>query len=70
MKTHHSIEKSAFRKGEYIGYANGAQRIRRGGLGWETYALGSSAGVFTPATAETLYALGEMLYKAADTSPA
>lgn len=58
---HHRIEKSATRKGEYVGYCNGVQRIRRGGKGWQTYALGSSAGTFTSATAETLYQLGGML---------
>lgn len=44
MKALPNIEKSAFRKGEYIGYCNGAQRIRRCGAVWQTYALGSATG--------------------------
>ena len=58
---HPNIEKSAFRKGEYIGYCNGVQRIRKGGQGYETYALGSSTGVATYATAQTLFELGGKL---------
>lgn len=49
-----NIEKSAFRKGEYVGYCHGAQRIRKGGEGWQTHALGSTAGTFVPLTARTL----------------
>lgn len=56
-----NIEKSAFRKGEYVGYCNGAQRIRRTGKGWQTYALGSSKGVFVPAYGRTLAELGDKL---------
>jgi hypothetical protein len=67
---HHRIEKSATRKGEYVGYCNGAQRIRRGGKGWTTYALGSSAGTYTYATAETLYQLGGQLDYVAKNDPA
>lgn len=67
---HHRIEKSATRRGEYVGYCNGAQRIRRGGQGWETYALGSSTGAFTYATAETLYQLGGKLEHIAKNDPA
>lgn len=66
---HTNIDKSGFRKGEYVGYCNGAQRIRRGGLGWETYALGSSAGAFTYATAETLFQLGRKLAHIAANTP-
>ena len=66
---HHNIEKSGFRHGEYIGYCNGAQRIRRGGQGWETYSLGSSAGQFTYATADTLYQLGGKLAYIASNTP-
>jgi len=29
-----NIEKSAFRKGEYVGHATGTWRIRRDGKGW------------------------------------
>jgi len=56
-----NIEKSAFRKNEYVGYCRGAQRIRRGGLGWQTYALGSQAGKFVPLTAPTLRELDQLL---------
>lgn len=66
---HPNIEKSATRKGEFIGHCNGAQRIRRGGLGYETYALGSSAGVFTYATASTLFELGGKLAWIASNTP-
>ena len=66
MNLHSRIDKSATRKGEYVGYCNGAQRIRRGGRGWETYALGSSSGIYTYATAPTLYQLGGILGYIAD----
>lgn len=57
------IEKSGTRKGEYVAYCNGAQRIRQAGGVWQTYALGSSAGEFTYAEAETLAALNAKLEK-------
>lgn len=40
----HNIEKSAFKKGEYVGYANGVWRIRRrpGKLGWRADKGGAS----------------------------
>ena len=57
---HPNIERSAFRRGEFIGYCNGAQRIRKGGQGYETYSL-ASAGVKTYATAPTLFELGGQL---------
>ena len=31
------IEKSAFRKGEYVAYLNGPRHIRKYYAGWETY---------------------------------
>lgn len=34
MLSLHNIEKSGFRKGEYVGYALGAWTIRRGAAGW------------------------------------
>lgn len=61
MKQLFTIEKCSTRKGEYIGYCNGAQRIRKGGKGWQTYALGSSSGEFFPATAKTLEELDAIL---------
>ena len=65
---HYNIEISASRDGEYVGYCNGVQRIRRGGMGWETYALGSSSGAFVYATAKTLFQLGgELAHIAANT---
>lgn len=66
---HPNIDKSSFRRGEYVGYCNGAQRIRRGGQGWETYRLGSSAGAFTYATAGTLFELGGKLSHIASNTP-
>ncbi|CAB5238228.1 hypothetical protein UFOVP162_17 [uncultured Caudovirales phage] len=36
-----NIEKSAFRKGEYVGYGGGlVWRIQRGGNGWYAHARG------------------------------
>jgi len=61
MKYYSNIEKSAFRKGEYVGYCQGAQRIRRAAGGWQTYALGSTAGQFVPLHAPTLEELNEKL---------
>lgn|GEM_PF-4830457 len=61
MKNLPNIDKAAFRRGEYVGYCNGAQRIRRCSAGWETYALGSSAGKFEPARASTLEELSAIL---------
>ena len=58
-----NIDKSAFRRGEYVGYCNGAQRIRKGGLGWQTYALGSTQGEPVFVSAPTLRELGAMLEK-------
>lgn len=58
---HPNIEKSSYRRGEFIGYCNGAQGIRRGGLGWETYRLASAAGAYTYSTACTLFELGGKL---------
>lgn len=34
MKNLHNIEKSAFNKGEYVGYAGGVWRIRRNTLSY------------------------------------
>jgi len=55
-----NIEKSAFRRGEYIGYpgAFGSVKIRKGGDGWETYGHG---GFYGRKTAPTLMALGAIL---------
>jgi hypothetical protein len=58
---HPRIEKSGFRKGEYVGYCKGAQRIRRTSYGWQTYALASSAGEFVAASGRTLKELGNEL---------
>ena len=66
---HPNIEKSRFRAGEFVGYCNGAQRIRRGGRGWQTYCLGSSDGVFVSASARTLFELGGQLAYIASNTP-
>jgi len=58
---HPRIEKSAFRKGEYIGYCFGAQRIRRAGNGWQCYGLASASGYALFTHAPTLRELGEKL---------
>jgi hypothetical protein len=34
MQSLPNIERSAFRRGEYVGYANGVWRISRGPRGW------------------------------------
>jgi len=34
MQNFHNIEKSGFRKGEYVGYAHGPWRITRSWRGW------------------------------------
>ncbi len=60
---HHIIEKSAFRRGEYVAYCkSGVQRIRRAGRGWQTY-TSTGTGTFVPAYALTLKELGEKLSK-------
>jgi hypothetical protein len=62
------IEKSALRRGEYVLYLNGVQRVRRG-AGWRTYALGSSVGKFTPLTARTLAELDRLAGELAGLRP-
>ncbi len=54
MRLPDNIQKSGTRRGEYIAYVNGVQRIQRVGKVWQTYALGSMAGEFVPASATTL----------------
>ena len=51
------IERSAFRRGEYVAYFRGCQRVRRSLGGWETYALGSQSGEFVRISAPTLAAM-------------
>ena len=63
MKSLRYIEKAAFRRGEHVAFVNGAQRVRRSGAGWSTYALGSSAGEFTPLSAPTLAAMDAKIEK-------
>lgn len=63
---HDRIEKSGFRKGEYVLYAQAGKtcyvmRVRRGGKGWETYYHElNNRGCYTYMTAKTLNALGDM----------
>lgn len=61
MKYLHNIEKSAFRKGEYVGYCNGAQRIVKLGQQWVCNGLVSSAGTRMYAAAATLKELSKIL---------
>ena len=61
MKYLHNIEKSAFRKGEYVGYCNGAQRIIKSGQQWVCNGLVSSAGTRMYASAATLEELSKIL---------
>ena len=61
MKYLSRIEKSPFRKGEYIGYCGGAQRIRREGNGWQCYSLASQMGRAVYVSAPTLEALNAKL---------
>ena len=44
MKSLHNIEKSGFHKGQYVGYANGAWRIRRDGKLWRVTPQTSNGG--------------------------
>jgi hypothetical protein len=61
MKYLHNIEKSAFCKGEYVGYCNGAQRIIKSGQQWVCSGLVSSAGTRMYASAATLKELSKIL---------
>lgn len=54
MKHLQHIERSAFRRGEYIAYFWGALRVRRSANGWETYSLASQSGEFVRISAPTL----------------
>lgn len=68
--TYPNIERSGFRRGEYVGYTQAGRtaytmRIRRGGQGWETYfhepLAKAAGGCFTYATTPTLRQLSERL---------
>lgn len=70
MNNLHNIDRSGFKRGEYVGYAVAGRtpytmRIRRGGRGWETYYHEPNAraagGVFTYATGRTLAELSAEL---------
>lgn len=61
MKNLPNISKSAFRHGEYVGHCKGAQKIRKGGEGWETYGLASTEGSVVKVTAKTLTELSKKL---------
>lgn len=66
MRNFHNIEKSGFRKGEYVGYAGGAWRItslsqyRNGRRGWMATKDGASF------TRGTLSAISDALKVTAD----
>lgn len=55
-----NVEKSAFRKGEYVGYAGGVWRIARNGRGWIARKDGASF------TRGTLRAISAALQVTAD----
>ena len=67
MKHLSRIEKATWRKGEYVGYCQGAQRIVRGGEGWRTDGLRSMDGKAISVTAPTLEALNAKFDKIAET---
>jgi hypothetical protein len=48
MKNYHNIEPSAFRRGEYVGYADGAWRIRKENGQWLAMHSRSSASFYVP----------------------
>lgn len=52
-----NIEKSAFRRGEYVGYGRGPWRVLRGGAGWNAFHRGDLGHV----TARTLAELGKKI---------
>lgn len=55
----HNIEKSAFRKGEHVGYCGGTWRIRRNAKGWiATVQTGTGR---KPIKAATLAGISEAL---------
>lgn len=66
MKNLSHIEKSAFRRGEFVGYCNGAQRIIRNGAGWKTAGLRSASGVPVNASGRTLEELNSKLAEIAE----
>jgi len=37
MKDYHNIEKSEYKRGEYVGYADGVWRIFKWGSGWRAF---------------------------------
>ncbi len=57
MKSLHNIEKSAFRQGEYVGYANGVWRITKQGMQWYAYRMREGNSMY----AETLSEMSEKL---------
>ena len=61
MKYLHNIEKSAFRKGEYVGYCNGAQRIVKFNHQWVCNGFVSYAGTRMYNAAATLEELSKIL---------
>ena len=69
MKSLSRIDKAAFRQGEYVGYCNGAQRIRKCGNLWQTYTLGSSTGEFVQLYAHTLEEMNRLLESKATYQP-
>ena len=56
MKSLPNIDKSAFHKGEYVGYANGVWKIRRCESGWTAVKRDAPYVSMTAATLESLSA--------------
>lgn len=62
MRNLHNIEKSAFRRGEYVGYGGGLVfHIRRDGRDWFAIAQGTSIRIVRPSLALLSVALENVL---------
>lgn len=62
MRNFHNIEKSAFRRGEYVGYSNGLVfRICRDGRDWYAIAEGTGIRITRPSLALMSVALENVL---------
>lgn len=66
MRSLPNIEPSAFRRGEYVGYCDGARPIRRYGAGWRAMVPTHRTGTLEPMVARTLRELSDALAQRAD----